>query len=116
MTDQDLEIFQKHMPLYESFKKHSFIRNYSKDVYNDMVRLYSTYVNPKNSFSHWCSSCRAELVVQLYGWFTNEANTTWYRESSKMVAEVEVEIPFTTEQPEISTEPVKRKYTRKKSN
>ena len=68
------------MPLYECYKKHAFIRNYDKEVYNDLIHLYTTYVNAKHTFSHWCSSCRMELVNYLYGWYTNEENTTWYRE------------------------------------
>jgi hypothetical protein len=95
MTPEDLELFKKHMPLYESYKKHAFIRNYSKEVYTEMIHLYTTYVSPKHNFSHWCSSCRMELVNYLYGWYTNEENTTWYRE------------------PEVVAAPVKR--TRKKS-
>lgn len=77
--ENDLLLFQKHMPLYECYKKHAFIRNYSKEVYNELIYLYTTYVNPKHNFSHWCSSCRMELVNHLYAWFTNEANTTWYK-------------------------------------
>ena len=84
MTPEDHELFKKHMPLYESYKKHAFIRNYSKEVYTEMLHLYTTYVNPKHNFSHWCSSCRMELVNYLYGWYTNEANTTWYREQEEV--------------------------------
>jgi hypothetical protein len=91
MTPEDLELFKKHMPLYESYKKHAFIRNYSKEVYTEMIHLYTTYVSPKHNFSHWCSSCRMELVNYLYGWYTNEENTTWYREP-----EVVVPAPTTT--------------------
>jgi elongation factor P hydroxylase len=80
MTQEDHELFQKHMPLYECFKKHAFIRNYSKDVYHELIYLYTTYVNEKHNFSHWCSSCRMELVNYLYGWYTNEAQTTWYKD------------------------------------
>lgn len=80
MTPEDHELFKKHMPLYESYKKHAFIRNYSKEVYSELLHLYTTYVNAKHNFSHWCSSCRMELVNYLYGWYTNEEHTTWYRE------------------------------------
>lgn len=77
--ESDLLLFQKHMPLYECYKKHAFIRNYSKEVYHELIYLYTTYVNPKHNFSHWCSSCRMELVNHLYAWFTHESNTTWYK-------------------------------------
>jgi hypothetical protein len=87
MTPEDLELFKKHMPLYESYKKHAFIRNYDKEVYTEMIHLYTTYVNPKHNFSHWCSSCRMELVNYLYGWYTNTEHTTWYRDQEEVVAE-----------------------------
>ena len=83
ITPEDHELFKKHMELYECYKKHAFIRNYSKEVYNDLIHLYTTYVNAKHNFSHWCSSCRMELVNYLYGWYTNEENTTWYREQEE---------------------------------
>ena len=83
MTPEDHELFKKHMELYECYKKHAFIRNYDKEVYNDLIHLYTTYVNAKHTFSHWCSSCRMELVNYLYGWYTNEEHTTWYREQEE---------------------------------
>jgi hypothetical protein len=86
MRPEDLELFKKHMPLYESYKKHAFIRNYDKEVYTELLHLYTTYVNPKHNFSHWCSSCRMELVNYLYGWYTNEEHTTWYREQEEEAA------------------------------
>ena len=86
MTPEDHELFKKNMPLYESFKKHAFIRNYSKEVYAELLHLYTTYVNAKHNFSHWCSSCRMELVNYLYGWYTNEEHTTWYREPEVVAA------------------------------
>lgn len=105
MTDQDLELFKKHLPLYECYKKHEFIRNYSKEVYTELIYLYTTYVNEKHSFSHWCSSCRVDLVVQLYGWYMNEENTTWYK-AEKEEAE---EVPFTTQEQVIENKPVRRR-------
>ena len=86
MTQEDYELFKKHMPLYESYKKHAFIRNYSKEVYSELLHLYVTYVSPKHNFSHWCSSCRMELVNYLYGWYTNEEHTTWYRQHEEEAA------------------------------
>ena len=86
MTQEDYDLFQKHMPLYESYKKHAFIRNYSKEVYAELLHLYTTYVSAKHNFSHWCSSCRMELVNYLYGWFTNEEHTTWYRKQEEEAA------------------------------
>lgn len=88
MTPEDHELFKKHMELYECYKKHAFIRKYDKEVYNDLIYLYTTYVNPTHLFSHWCSSCRMELVNYLYGWYTNEEHTTWYRQQEEESAEV----------------------------
>lgn len=109
MTPEDLELFKKHFELYECYKKHAFIRNYSKEVYTDLIYLYTKYVNEKHSFSHWCSSCRAELVNYLYGWFTNETHTTWYKEDKPVKEEV---IPV-IEEPVIENKPIKR---RRKTN
>jgi len=106
MTSEDLEIFKKHFHLYECYKKHSFIRNYDKDVYTDLIYLYMKYISPTHTYSHWCSSCRLELVNHLYSWYSNEANTTWYKEE---IPEQVVEIPFTTEAPVIENLPIKRR-------
>ena len=109
MTPEDLELFKKHFELYECYKKHAFIRNYSKEVYTDLIYLYTKYVNQKHQFSHWCSSCRAELVNYLYGWFTNETHTTWYKHEEVQ----EDEVPFAVEEPVIENKPIKR---RRKTN
>jgi hypothetical protein len=105
MTPEDLELFKKHFELYECYKKHAFIRNYSKEVYTELIYLYTKYVNDKHQFSHWCSSCRAELVNYLYGWFTNETNTTWYKHD-----EIQEEVaPDMIEEPVIENKPIKRR-------
>jgi hypothetical protein len=109
MIPEDLELFKKHFELYECYKKHAFIRNYSKEVYTDLIYLYTKYVNEKHQFSHWCSSCRAELVQYLYGWFTNETNTTWYKHDQIQ----EEEVPAIIEEPVIENKPIKR---RRKTN
>lgn len=96
MTPEDHELFKKHMELYECYKKHSFIRNYSKEVYGDLIYLYTTYVNAKHTFSHWCSSCRMELVNYLYGWYTNEEHTTWYRQQEEESVNLVEEQPAPT--------------------
>ena len=108
MTPEDHELFKKHMPLYESYKKHAFIRNYSKEVYNEMLYLYTTYVNAKHNFSHWCSSCRMELVNYLYGWYTNEEQTTWYRKQEEEAA------ALLAAQAEAVAEPAPKTITRKR--
>ena len=105
MTPEDLELFKKHFELYECYKKHAFIRNYSKEVYTELIYLYTKYVNEKHQFSHWCSSCRAELVNYLYGWFTNETHTTWYKQD---IPEEEV-APAIIEEPVIENKPIKRR-------
>ena len=105
MTPEDLELFKKHFHLFECYKKHAFIRNYSKEVYTDLIYLYTKYVNEKHQFSHWCSSCRAELVQYLYGWFTNETNTTWYKHDQIQ----EEEVPAIIEEPVIENKPIKRR-------
>jgi hypothetical protein len=42
-----------------------------------------------------------ELVNYLYGWYTNEENTTWYREQEEVQLEVQLEV-------ETATAPAKR--------
>ena len=105
MTPEDQELFKKHFHLYECYKKHAFIRNYSKEVYTDLIYLYTKYVNEKHQFSHWCSSCRAELVNYLYGWYVNENHTTWYKEDQPEVQEVKTVL----EEPVIKSKPIKRR-------
>jgi hypothetical protein len=106
MTAEDQELFKKHFELYECYKKHSFIRNYSKTVYTELIHLYTTYISTKHTFSHWCSSCRAELVTAVYNWYTNEANTTWYKEEK---VEDVTKLPFNTEERVLENKPIKRR-------
>lgn len=105
ISPEDLELFKKHFELYECYKKHAFIRNYSKDVYTELIYLYTKYVNEKHQFSHWCSSCRAELVNYLYGWYVNEEHTTWYKED----VTPQEEVPAVIETPVIENKPIKRR-------
>lgn len=71
ISKQDLRIFEDNFYLYEMLIKHSFVRNYTKETYSDLIRLYTIYVSDKHNFSHWCSSCRAELVNHLFQWYIN---------------------------------------------
>ena len=105
ISPEDLELFKKHFDLYECYKKHAFIRNYSKEVYTELIYLYTKYINEKHQFSHWCSSCRAELVNYLYAWFVNETHTTWYKKDEPVVEEV----PAIIEEPVIENKPIKRR-------
>jgi hypothetical protein len=56
-----------------------------------------------------------ELVNYLYGWYTNEENTTWYRkqEEALLLAAQEVDAVFTEIEKVIESIPKKR--TRKTS-
>jgi hypothetical protein len=91
INQADIDIFEKHIELYQSLKKHDFIRNYTKEVYNELLCLYITYVSPTHTFSHWCSSCRSELVSQLYKWYEANHPTQWYApEHETQVKEVPV--------------------------
>jgi hypothetical protein len=72
INEIDKEIFERHYPLYEMWKKHQFVKNYEKDVYSNLITLYTKYVSNKHSFSHWCSSCRAELIHHLYNWYVSQ--------------------------------------------
>jgi hypothetical protein len=47
-------------------------------------------------------------VNYLYGWYTNEENTTWYRQQTEESAEVQ-EATFTTGTTVIENKPVKRR-------
>lgn len=100
ITAEDILIFEKHLDLYTCLKKHSYIRNYTKETYNELVALYIKYVSPTHSFSHWCSSCRAELVNFLYSWYEANAPTNVYAEDVPVLEPTEAPI-------------VKRKRTKK---
>lgn len=110
ISPEDLELFKKHFHLYECYKKHAFIRNYSKEVYTELIYLYTKYISEKHQFSHWCSSCRAELVNYLFNWYVNEENTTWYKEDQP----VEEVVPVVQEEPVIENKPVVRRRKRTK--
>jgi hypothetical protein len=45
----------------------------------------------------------------LYGWFTNETHTTWYRQEIPVTEEV----PFSTEENIITNKPIKRRPRKK---
>lgn len=74
MTPNDKLLFEKHIELYEQIKRHSFCKNYSIEVYHDLVELYTRYVSKSHNFSHWCTSCRMELVEVLYNWYSANTN------------------------------------------
>lgn len=71
INEQDKQTFEENYHLYEMLVKHSFIRNYTKETYSQLIYLYTKYVSDKHNFSHWCSSCRTELVNHLYQWYNN---------------------------------------------
>jgi hypothetical protein len=49
-------------------------------------------------------------VNYLYGWYTNEENTTWYRKQTEEAASEEVsEVSFKSEEPVIENKPIKRR-------
>jgi hypothetical protein len=75
ITKEDIEVFESNKYLYEMLIKHSFVRNYTKETYSELIRLYTKYVSDRHNFSHWCSSCRAELVNHLYNWYINNSQT-----------------------------------------
>jgi len=70
ITEADKIIFEKYKDYYISFERNKYIKNYTKEVYQDLLSLYAKYVSPKHQFSHWCSSCRTELIVSLYRWYS----------------------------------------------
>lgn len=74
INQSDEQLFKEHFHLYEMLIKHSFVRNYTKEVYLELLGLYSKYVNEQHNFSHWCSSCRSELVHHLYTWYVANTN------------------------------------------
>jgi len=92
ITAEDILLFEKHLELYTCLKKHSYIRNYTKETYNELVGLYIKYVSPTHSFSHWCSSCRAELVHFLYSWYEANAPTNVYSEDVPVLEPTEAPI------------------------
>lgn len=69
LEEQDRPIFIKYLELANNLKNHGFIKNYDKQVYNDLDYLYKKYINENNPHRHWCGSCRAELITYLYRWY-----------------------------------------------
>ncbi len=69
LEEQDRPIFIKHLELADNLKNHGFIKNYDKQVYNELDYLYKKYINENNPHRHWCGSCRAELITYLYRWY-----------------------------------------------
>ena len=53
INEIDKEIFERHYPLYEMWKKHQFVKNYEKDVYSNLITLYTKYV----------SECSRQLTI-----------------------------------------------------
>jgi phenylacetate-coenzyme A ligase PaaK-like adenylate-forming protein len=45
-------------------------------------------------------------VTAVYNWYTNEANTTWYKEEK---VEDVTKLPFNTEERVIENKPIKRR-------
>lgn len=110
INEQDEKIFQKHYELFECWQKHQFVRNYEKDVYSNLLHLYTSYINQKHSFSHWCSSCRAELVNAVYTWYISQGNS---KEVVDVVIEVDVPLESAIETDELILEQPKKKRGKK---
>jgi hypothetical protein len=69
MKQEDLQVLERHFIKYYTFVKSQYITNFNKEVYNELIGIYTEYVSKKNNFSHWCSSCRVDLIVKLYTWY-----------------------------------------------
>lgn len=102
--EQDKALFDKNFFLYDMLIKHQFVKNYTKETYSELIYLYTKYVNDKHNFSHWCSSCRAELVNHLYNWYGRYINNA-EQKVVKDPVQIVIEEPVTVE----IEEPVKVK-------
>jgi hypothetical protein len=65
---KDILIFEKYYEMYMTYKRAKYVKNYNAEVYNDLKSLYEKYIG-KLTLAHWCSSCRAELLVQVYNFY-----------------------------------------------
>ncbi len=99
ITETDKAIFEKHISLYETATKSGFVKNFTQEIYRELLYLYMKYITPKHQFSHWCGDCRVLLVKQLYGWYIDTS-------IEKIHTSIESDITL----PE---EPVKKKRGRK---
>jgi hypothetical protein len=86
IEQQDLIVFERNFPLYETIKKAGFVRNYTKETYFDLLKLYEKYISAKHTFAFHCGECRFYLVKQLFYFYENQLT-----EQSKQVVQVNQE-------------------------
>lgn len=89
LEQQDRDMFEKHIDLYNQWKSHKFIKNYTKEVYQDFDYLYKKFINSFNPHKHWCSTCRTDLIEELYRWYSFQPKEqelpVWINEESKTI-------------------------------
>lgn len=111
IEQQDLIVFERHFSLYETIKKANFVRNYTKYVFFELLKLYEKYIAAKHTFVFHCGECRFYLVKQLFHFYEKQLT-----EQPEQVVQVQPEetIDQIQEQTPDQT-PVKRKYKKRKS-
>lgn len=112
IEQQDIEIFQKHLTLFETIKKANFVRNYTKETFFELIKLFEKYISPKHTFVFHCGECRFFLVKQLFTFYENQLT-----EQAKQVVQVQPEetTPEETIEQVAFQKPEKRKYKKRNS-
>lgn len=97
ITEQDRQLFEKYKPLNETIRTGGFVRNYTAEAYTHLIYLYSRYISPSHTFTHWCSDCRFQLVQQLYLWYEKQNYEMTTQEQDKDVSvlnDIEIDAPI----------------------
>lgn len=120
IEQQDLQIFERHFPLFDTIKRANFVRNYTRENYAEMLTLFEKYISKKHSFAFHCGECRFFLVKQLFNFYENElkSQVDEVKDQEAIQRSEEVDQANTEEAIDQTPEekPEKRKYKKRKSN
>lgn len=76
MTKEEIEFLEKNFHLYEMIKKAGFVKNYSREIYVPLLKIYEQYISKKHNFAHHCSECRFFLVKYVFQFYEQTIKNT----------------------------------------
>lgn len=77
MKQEHKDILEKYVGLYDMYDKYMYIRNYTQEAYDKLLQVYVDNISTKHTFSHWCSTCRTDLVLSVYRWYFANEGKEW---------------------------------------
>lgn len=84
MTQEQKETLEKYVGLYDMYEKYMYIKNYTQEAFDKLLAIYIEKISAKHTFTHWCGTCRTDLVLSVYRWYFANDGKEW-NETRKVV-------------------------------